>query len=210
MKLINLFNCLSLNTAWLLISHLRISRRSSSCSSWISNLFSSLDYNMWHNFQKGTLSCKYLRLNCSSFCHFLQEVNEIWCLRSLIIALPGYEIYWTKWWNDKQFIWTKLFCDQNYSTGNCPFSNIRLHTAKHLLFFYWLTVSYGWESAEILKSIINNYKSIDNWLKSAEVITPIKSINAGNSSHLMIKKASCHFHIVNYLLSHAWKVCLFE
>ena len=57
---------------------------------------------------------------------------------------------------------TNLFCDQNYSTGNCPFSNIRLHTAKHLLFFYWLTVSYGWESAEILKSIINNYKSIDN------------------------------------------------
>ena len=51
---------------------------------------------------------------------------------------------------------------------------------------------------DILKS---NYKSIDNQLKSAEVIRPIKSINTGNSSHLMIKKASCHFHIVHYILS---------
>ena len=33
---------------------------------------------------------------------------------------------------------------------------------------------------DILKS---NYKSIDNQLKSAEVIRPIKSINTGNSSH---------------------------
>ena len=32
----------------------------------------------------------------------------------------------------------------------------------------------GWESAEILKSIITNYKLIDNQLKSAEVIRPIK------------------------------------
>ena len=47
-------------------------------------------------------------------------------------------------------------------------------------------------------------------LKSVEVIRPIKSTNTGNSSHLMIKKASCHFHIVHYLPSHAWKVCLLE
>ena len=53
---------------------------------------------------------------------------------------------------------------------------------------------------DILKS---NYKLIDNQLKSVEVIRPIKSINTGNSSHLMIKKASCHFHIVHYILSHA-------
>ena len=49
---------------------------------------------------------------------------------------------------------------------------------------------YAWESAEILKLIITNFKSIDNRLKSVEVIRPIKSINAGNSSYLMIKKAS--------------------
>ena len=54
-----------------------------------------------------------------------------------------------------------------------------------------------WESAEILKSIITNSKLIDNRLKSAEVI---KSINAGNSSHLMIKKAFC-LQTVHYLLS---------
>ena len=54
---------------------------------------------------------------------------------------------------------------------------------------------WGWESAEILKLIITNFKSIDNQLKSAEVIRPIKSINAGNTFHLMIKKASCHLHI---------------
>ena len=57
---------------------------------------------------------------------------------------------------------------------------------------------------------ITNFKSIDNRLKSAEVIRPIKSINAGNSSHLMIKKASCHLHIVHYLLTHTSKVCLLE
>ena len=68
----------------------------------------------------------------------------------------------------------------------------------------------GWESAEILKSVITNFKSIDKRLKSAEVIRPIKSINTGNSSHLMIKKASYHFHIVHYLPSHAGKVCRFE
>ena len=56
-----------------------------------------------------------------------------------------------------------------------------------------------------LKSIITNFKLINN---SVEVIWPIKSINTGNSSHLMIKKASCLFHIVHYLPLHAGKVCL--
>ena len=49
-----------------------------------------------------------------------------------------------------------------------------------------------WESAEILKLIITNFKSIDNQLKSVEII---KSINVETSSHLMIKKASYHFHL---------------
>ena len=49
------------------------------------------------------------------------------------------------------------------------------------------TKMYAWESAEILKLIITNFKSIDNRLKSVEVIRPIKSINAENSSHLTIK-----------------------
>ena len=49
---------------------------------------------------------------------------------------------------------------------------------------------------EILKLIIANFKAIHNWLKSVGVIRPIKSINTGNYSHLMIKKASCHLHIV--------------
>ena len=57
-----------------------------------------------------------------------------------------------------------------------------------------LSLHWGWESAHILKSIITNFQSIDNRLKSAEVIKQIKSINTGNTSHLMISKASYHFH----------------
>ena len=56
------------------------------------------------------------------------------------------------------------------------------------------------ESAEIPKLIITDFKSINYRLKSVEVIRPI---NAGNSTHLMIKKAPCHFHIVHYMLLHA-------
>ena len=33
-----------------------------------------------------------LTFNGLSFCHFVQEVNDIWYLRRLIIALPGYQI----------------------------------------------------------------------------------------------------------------------
>ena len=72
---------------------------------------------------------------------------------------------------------------------------------SHILWqyeFYVFKLQLG--KAEILKSIIANFKSIDNRLKSAEVIRLIKSINVGNSSHLMINKASCHLH---YLLLHA-------
>ena len=56
-----------------------------------------------------------------------------------------------------------------------------------------ISVTYASELAEILKLIITILKLIDTQLKSAEVIRPIKSIKEGNSSHLMIKKASCHY-----------------
>ena len=59
---------------------------------------------------------------------------------------------------------------------------------------------YAWESAEILKLIITNFKSIDNRLKSVEAIRPIISINAGNSSYLMIKKASILYIICCFML----------
>ena len=48
---------------------------------------------------------------------------------------------------------------------------------------------YCWESAEILKSIITNLKSIDN----KNLIRPIKSLNTGNSSHFIIKKGFLSF-----------------
>ena len=48
------------------------------------------------NFLKRTLYCKIilikLTFNHSSFRHFVQEVNEILYLRSLIIGLPGYQV----------------------------------------------------------------------------------------------------------------------
>ena len=45
----------------------------------------------WATMWKGTLSnFQMLVFNCSSFHHFVEEVNEIWYLRSLIIALSGY------------------------------------------------------------------------------------------------------------------------
>ena len=40
-----------------------------------------------------------------------------------------------------------------------------------------LITQQGWELAEILKSTITNFKSIDNRLKSVNVIRPIKSMN---------------------------------
>ena len=46
-----------------------------------------------------------LTFNDLSFRHFVQEVNEIQYLRSLLIALTGYQISLTsctKWWNDEQ------------------------------------------------------------------------------------------------------------
>ena len=52
-----------------------------------------------------------------------------------------------------------------------------------------------------MKSIITNYISINNQLKSVEVIRPIKSSNAGNSSRLMLRKASYHLQIIHHLLS---------
>ena len=65
------------------------------------------------------------KLNHSSFHHFVQEVNEIWCLRSLIIALPGHQdslTICTKWWNGKWLkvsTWSKLFYRK------CPFFKMR-------------------------------------------------------------------------------------
>ena len=50
----------------------------------------------------------------------------------------------------------------------------------------WIGLGIGCE-AEI---DYNDYKSIDNQLKSVQVIRPIKSINEGNSSHLMFPVTS--------------------
>ena len=44
----------------------------------------------------------------------------------------------------------------------------------YLVFTY---EKYSWESAQILKSIVTNFKPIDNRLKSVEVIRPIKSFD---------------------------------
>ena len=49
----------------------------------------------------------------------------------------------------------------------------------------------GWDYTEIPSLIITNFKSIDNWLKSVEIIWPFKSISTESASHLTIKKASC-------------------
>ena len=72
--------------------------------------------------------------------------------------------------------------------------DVTVHSSlNRVLSTYYL----GWESAEILKSIITSFKSIDNRLKSAEVIRPIKLTNAGNSSHFMTSEApNCTFFVV--------------
>ena len=44
-----------------------------------------------HTFLQNNVN-QMLTFNCSSIRHFVQEVNEIWYLRSLIIALPGYQM----------------------------------------------------------------------------------------------------------------------
>ena len=49
----------------------------------------------------------------------------------------------------------------------------------------------------IQNSIITNFKLIDIRLKSVEIIRLIMSIDAGNSSHLMIENASCRLCIVH-------------
>ena len=90
----------------------------------------------------------------------------------------------------------------SYSNINCTVSdgNKTISSFWKLQLIATLAENYGWESAEILKWIITNFKSIDNQLKSTEVI---KSINTGNPSHIIIKKANCLFHIVHYFLLHA-------
>ena len=48
----------------------------------------------------------------------------------------------------------------------------------------------------------NQLSLTSNWLKLVEVHV-IKSIIGGNSSHLMMKQASCHINIAHYFLSNA-------
>ena len=93
---------------------------------------------------------------------------------------------------------------QRYTMYDCSYVYVCLWSSRMAifissLFVYWLNVIR-----------VENWLRFWNRLKTVEVIRPITVINAGNSSHLMIKKTFCDFHIVHYLLSFAGKVCLLE
>ena len=68
---------------------------------------------------------KTLTFNRSSFHHSIQEINEIWYPRSLIITLPGHQVSLTaykKWWNGEWLSLMKIIC------GTSAILKIRSHT----------------------------------------------------------------------------------
>ena len=56
------------------------------CEGCICDIISKRDIFLQNNFDQ------MLTFDHSSFHHFVQEVNEIWYLRRLILALPGYQM----------------------------------------------------------------------------------------------------------------------
>ena len=64
---------------------------------------------------------KTLTFNRSSFHHSIQEINEIWYPRSLIITLPGHQVSLTSY-GGMVSDWKKEF-DENYLWDKCHIEN---------------------------------------------------------------------------------------
>ena len=89
----------------------------------------------------------------------------------------------------------------------CMFVHTYIHAYIHVHTYIHTYIHSRAGNWLILKSIITNFKSIDNQFKSVEVISPIKLINMGNSSHLMIKMLPVTSILYSCMLA---KLCLLE